>query len=305
MKYKIQKIHINLILVVLLIIIILLLQLQFYGCNDSSGYNHDKTTGIVVSILPQSEFIEKVGEDKFNVTVMIPPGASPHTYEPAPSQLEDISNAVLYAKVGSGIEFELAWMDKIIKMNREMYVLDCSKGIELLSTSGKDNDQNSSGKDPHIWLSPLNAKIMVENIYNGIAEIDPGNKDFYYENKISYQLELDRLDDQIRSILSDRKNRKILVFHPAWTYLAEEYGLVQIAVEQEGKGPTIKSMERIIDQARKYDIKVIFASPEFSTKSVEAIAEEIDGSVVLVSPLEKDYIKNLKKVVTAFAASME
>lgn len=306
MRTRIKKFPVRLLLAKMFLLSIgILLIFQASSCSDPVTYDKENKKGIIVSILPQAEFAEKIGNDKIRVTVMIPPGASPHTYEPTPGQLEEISCAELYAKVGSGVEFELAWMDKIIKMNREMLLVDCSRNIDIIDSRAEHSGTDTRGKDPHIWLSPLNAVIMVENIFNGLVEIDTDSRGFYLENKEDYQEELMELDNQIREILSGKKNRKILVFHPAWTYFAEEYGLEQISVEEEGKEPTIRGMEELIDQAVKNDIKVLFASPEFSTKSAETIAREIGGSVVLISPLEKDYINNLRNAASVFAESME
>jgi zinc transport system substrate-binding protein len=264
-----------------------------YGCSNLASDSGNEKIGVIVSILPQAEFAEKVGRDRINVTVMVPPGANPHTYEPTPGQLKEVSRAELYLKVGSGFEFELAWMDKIAEINRSINIVNCSEGISLI------------GKDPHIWLSVINAIIMVENIYEGLIEIDPGNKDFYYSNKNDYQQELSSLDDLINEILKDKKNRKIMVYHPAWTYFSDSYGLEQIPIEEEGKEPTMGGMKKILEQARQYNIKVIFASPEISAKSAEVIASEIGGSVILISPLEKDYINNMKSITEAFAESMQ
>lgn len=264
-----------------------------YGCSSTSPGTVDEKIGIIVSIPPQAEFAEKVGGKMIDVTVMVPPGASPHTHEPTPGQLKDVSRAKLYLKVGSGIEFELAWMDKIIKMNKEMHVIDCSRGISLI-----DND-------PHIWLSVENAIIMVENIYAGLVEIDPENKDLYYKNKNDFQAELSSLNDYIKDTLEEKKNRQIMVYHPAWTYFTEAYDLEQIPIEEEGKEPTMGGMQQIIEKAKKLNIKVIFASPEFSTRSAETIASEIGGSVMTISPLEKDYTSNMKNVAEAFAESMQ
>jgi len=248
----------------------------------------DNKIGVVVTILPQAEFVERIGGDKVRVTVMVPPGASPHTYEPTPSQLKEVSNAKMYAKVGSGIEFELAWMDKILSVNKKMLVVDCSNGIELI-----DND-------PHIWLSPKNAKIMVENIYRGLVQIDPANREYYARNKEKYLQELDKLDNEIARALSGRENRKIMVYHPAWTYFARDYGLEQIPIEREGKEPTPQGIANLIKQARENNITVIFASPQFSTKTADVIAKEINGKVVLINPLEKNYLENMRKVAKAF-----
>lgn len=259
-----------------------------YLITPETEKNEEKI-GVVVSILPQAEFVERVGGDKVRVTVMVPPGASPHTYEPRPSQLKEVSKARMYAKVGSGIEFELAWMDKIISLNKKMLIVDCSKGIKFIEN------------DPHIWLSPRNARIMVENIYLGLIQIDPGNREYYSRNKEKYLQELDKLDNEIAQALSEKKNRKIMVYHPAWAYFARDYGLEQIPIEREGKEATPRGILNLIQQAKENNITVVFASPQFNTKTAEAIAEEINGRVVLVDPLERNYLENMRKVAKAFA----
>jgi len=249
-----------------------------------------KQIGVVVSILPQAEFVERIGGDNVQVTVMVPPGASPHTYEPIPSQLKKVSKAKMYTKVGSGVEFEsVGMMDKIISVNKEMLVIDCSKGIGLIEN------------DPHIWLSPKNAKIMVENIYLGLTQIDPANQEYYARNKEKYLQELDKSCNEIAQALSGKKNRKIMVYHPAWAYFARDYRLEQIPIEKEGKEPTPQGIASLIRQAKENNITVIFASPQFSIKTAEVIAKEINGKVVLISPLEKNYLENMRKVAEAFA----
>lgn len=274
---------------------------------------------VVVSILPQAEFVERVGGNRVKVTVMVPPGASPHTYELTPGQLGEVSKAKIYAKVGSPIEFELAWMDKIIKMNGEMLVVDCARGVKFIAVNYKygeavvyyeynESDKAKSdlkGIDPHIWLSPANAKIMVENIYDGLIEIDLQSKEYYKKNLESYLSELDKVNDEIIQTFSGKKNKKIIVFHPTWAYFAKDYGIEQIPIEEGGKEPTAEGIRNSINQAKEYNLKVIFASPEFSTQSAKAIANEIDGEVVLVSPLEKDYLENIKKAAEAFARTMK
>jgi zinc transport system substrate-binding protein len=146
---------------------------------------------------------------------------------------------------------------------------------------------------------------MARNIYEGLVNIDPDHGDYYHQNLEDFHTELDRLDSRIKSILSGSVVRKILVFHPAWTYFAAEYGLEQMAVEEEGKEPTLKSMETLITQAKDLNIKVIFASPEFDTKSAEVIAAEIGGEVVLISPLPRDYISDMEKIARAFENSLK
>jgi len=264
---------------------------------------------VVVSIMPLAEFAEKVGRDKASVSVMVPPGASPHTYEPTPGQLVKLSKAKLYVKVGSPIEFELVWLDKILSANKDIFVVDASYGIEFMNVVYKHNHEQNEhhyiGDDPHIWLSPKNAKIMVENIYNGFVSIDPDNKEYYLENKRSYLRELDELDLEIEILLADKINRRFMVYHPSWAYFARDYNLEQIPIEKGGKEPTARSIQFLIEQARIQNIRVIFASPQFNTESAEVIAREIKGQVVLIDPLQKDYITNMKKIARVLSEVME
>ncbi len=286
---------------------ILILGVLISGCiEEKPKENLTEKIIVGVTILPQVEFAEKVGGDKVKVVVMIPPGASPHTYEPTPNQMIDLSNAKMYAKIGTGIEFELRSMDKIANLNKNLLIVDCSKGIELkeMSDTADDDETYEEGtvvKDPHIWLSARNAKIIVENIYEGLVEVDPANKEYYKKNKDSYIAELDKVDTEISEKLSNLNNRKILVYHPAWGYFCRDYNLTQIAIEKEGKEPTLQGIENLIKQAKENNITIIFASPQFSTKSAEVVSKEINGNVVLINPLPKNYTKNLYNVADALS----
>ena len=265
---------------------------------------NEKKINVVVSIPPEAEFVEKIGGDKVKVTVMVPPGANPHTYEPLPEQLKNVSGAKMYAQVGSGIEFENVWMDKINSMNKNMIIVNCSKGIEFIPNA--DNDEAHENQyDTHVWVSPRNAKIMVENIYQGLIKVDPANKDYYKTNKDKYLQELDYNDKKINESLRADKNRKIMVYHPAWGYFCRDYGLTQIAIEKNGKEPTPQGITSLIDQAKQENIKIIFISPQFSKNNAETIASEIGGHVITVDDLDKNYIKNLNNVANAFRNSLK
>lgn len=268
------------------------------GCTSVPQSGSTGKIGVIVSILPQAEFAEKIGGDRVAVTVMIPPGASPHSYEPAPSQLTQVSTASLYCAVGSGIEFELAWMDRITSMNKDMVVIDCSKGIELIS--GDPDRKDHSGTDPHIWLSPGNAAKIVENMYQGLIAVDPDSTEYYTKNREEYLQELQTLDNKIREALPASLT-KIMVYHPSWGYFCRAYGLEQIPIEKEGKEPTPQDIAQLIDLAREENITVIFVSPQVNTQSAEVIAREIGAKLVLVDPLEKDYVENLLRVAYLFA----
>jgi ABC-type metal ion transport system, periplasmic component/surface adhesin len=275
------------------IVLVLVIALAGFATSCAPKTEATEQIGVVVSILPQVDFVQSVGGEKVAVAVMVPPGASPHTYAPTPGQLTAVKQAQMYAKVGSGVEFELVHMDKIIEANKDMLVVDCSQGVELMS------------KDPHIWLSPRNAKIMVENICDGLIKVDPENEEYYTQNKNEYLTKLDGLDGDCESSLAGITNRSFMVFHPAWGYFARDYDLTQIPIEKEGKKPTAAGVAALIEQAKANNIKVVFVSPQFDVSSAKAIAEAIDGKVAFLNPLARDYINNMHMALGELVQGME
>ncbi len=255
--------------------------------DDQSGGSAEQIR-VAVSILPQKEFVERVGGNKVSVIVMIPPGASPATYEPSPSQLREIAVAKLYVRIGH-VPFEKAWMGRIASANRDMLIIDSSVGIEII------------GNDPHIWLSPALVKVQVEHICDALVEVDPDNGDYYVRNKEKYLMALDDLDCGIRDSLSGVAKRKFMVFHPAFGYFARDYQLEQIPIEIEGKEPSASDLVRLVDTARANNITVVFAEPQFNPEGAEVIAGEIGGTVVFIDPLAEDYVMNMRRISDALA----
>ena len=290
--------------IAILFTIIVIITIGLISLYQSSDLDYDEKPRVVVTILPQAEFIEKIAGDKVSITTMVPPGASPHTYEPRPSQMKEVTEAEMYAKVGTGLDFELVWMPKIIETNPNMLIVDSSEGTHLIEMGAHDNEHPLGAKDPHVWLSPKKAIIMVENLYEGLVKIDPDNKEYYTKNKDVYVNSLKELDSTIMQTFSGLKTRKFMVYHDSWGYLAYDYGLEQIPIEKEGKEPTPEGIATLIDQARENNITIIFASPEFEIQTAKTIAEEIDGTVILISPLAKDYIENLKRMSDEISKSL-
>ena len=303
----------RIVIVSVLIICFLAAGIFVYSASQTSlSMNDQGKIGVAVSIPPEAEFVEKVGGDKVKVTTMVPAGANPHTYEPLPEQLKEVSSVKMYALTGSGLEFETTWMDKLSAANQDMLIVNCSNGISFIPNQEEDEDHESSEDhahesqyDTHVWVSPRNAKIMVENIYQGLIQVDPANKDYYQANKDKYLQELDNSDKKLNETLSGETNHNILVYHPAWGYLCRDYNITQISIEKDGKEPTPQGITSIIDQAKKDNIKVVFISPQFDAKSAETIATEIGGQVVTVDDLDKNYVENINKVAEAFKKALE
>lgn len=281
-------------------VLAVMLLLMPAACAPAAPMAVDKI-GVMVTVLPQVEFVTAVGGGKVEVTAMVPPGANPHTYEVTPAQMAKLSTAKVYFKVGSPIEFELTWLDKLTAQNKEMTVVDCNKGIEWMQSS----DPDEPGIDPHTWTSPQNVKIMVNNICAGLVQLDTVNKSYYEANRDSYLQKLEALDSDIKLALAGAVNRTFIVYHPAWGYFAREYGLQQLGIEKEGKEPQAAYMARLINEAREKNIRVIFVSPQFDTRSAEAIAHEIGGRVVSIDPEGRDYLDNMRKVAAAFGEALK
>ena len=280
--------------VTLLIVISALFIILPMGCRRETTGNEGKIV-VAVTLLPQAGMVTSIGGDRVEVLVMVPPGASPHTYEVTPGQMIKLSRARVYFKVGSPVEFEVAWMSKLTEINRDMLVVDCSQGISLIESQ----DPDEPGLDPHIWLSARNAVIMAGNILKGLCQVDPAGAGFYEERYREYISRLEDLDKELADGLSGIKNRTFIVFHPAFGYFARDYGLRQLAVEQGGKEPEADYIIRLIKEAREQGVKLVLVSPQYDRKSAEVIAREIGGRVVTVDPLAEDLVDSLQAIVAA------
>jgi zinc transport system substrate-binding protein len=234
---------------------------------------------VAVSIVPQAYFVERIGGSRVDVTVVVPGGVSPETYEPTPQQLVRLSSARIYMKVGvAGLPSEKRFVDTAAGSGRKVTVIDMFAGA--VQRRG----------DPHIWLSPSAVRLAAGNIERALSAHDPGRKDEYRRNFGAFTRDIDALDKDIRSILVGREGFSFMVYHPAWGYFADEYGLVQLAIEEEGKTAGLSHVRKMIDLAKKKGIRVILVQEGFDTKSARSIARQIGGEVWTANPLERDWL---------------
>ena len=263
---------------------------------------------VTVSILPQQYFVERIGGERVKVNVMVAPGDSPHNYEPKPEQMTALSQSAAYFSIG--VDFEGAWLDKIAAANPNMLMVDTIADVDRLPMAAhshegeedhdEDEEHEEDGLDPHVWTSPELVKIMSQSIYAALAQLDPDHQAEYQKNLDQFVQEIDTLEAEIRQNLAGLEGKKFFVFHPAWGYFANDFGLEQIPIETGGTEPSAKELAALIDEARHEGVRVIFVQPEMSTKAAETIAAEIGGSVVPISPLAYDWMSNLSLVAEAF-----
>lgn len=267
---------------------------------------------VFVSITPQKFFLEQIGKDRVDVRVLVEPGASPHIYEPKPGQMTAISRARIYFAIGVG--FEKAWLKRIGASTPAMTVVHTDHGIKKLPMAahhhGKEKHHDEAHHDhgtpdPHIWLSPPLVMVQASNIVKTLQEVDPANRSEYEVNYRAFVTRVRDLDGELRRLFSGREGMEFMVFHPAWGYFAEAYGLRQVPIEIEGKVPKPAQLKKIIDHAREHNIKVVFVQPQFSSKSAEQVAREIGGEVAFVDPLAPHWEENLREAAAKFKTAMK
>jgi len=269
------------------ILFILFFILLNASCVSTS--KDETAESIFVSVLPLKYFTEKIVGDRFPVEVMVPPGASPATYSPSPKQMERLSNASLYLSAGY-LGFERAWLGKFRQTYPALEVVNTSIGIELIEVEEENHgDHSHHGIDPHTWMSPKQAYIIAHNIFEAIVTIDPGNRDRYKKNLEKLLEEIVDADKKTGEKLGQSKGENFLIFHPSLGYLARDYGLVQISIEYEGKTPSPRYMQQVIDIAKTQHIKKVLIQKEFDIDNAKSIANEIGAEVVQVNPLDYNW----------------
>lgn len=263
---------------------------------------------VIASIAPLADFARQVGGDRVEVKLMLPPGASPHTFEPTPRAIQDISDARVFIKIGAGLEF---WAEKIIKAaaNKNLVIVDSSSGVSLL------RDPHSHGHrsaDPHIWLDPVIAGGIIAKIENAFIRADPENTEHYRLNALQYREKLSALDADISRRVKELKTKEYVTFHPAWNYFSKRYGMKVAAVIEEspGKEPSPKHMQKIINKIKAIGKKVVFVEPQFNPKIAEVIAKESGAKVVYLDPIggqkgRETYLDMMKYNIAAIEKAME
>ncbi len=275
----------------------------FLAAFPGNGFCEAKKIPVTVSVPPQAYFVEKIGGDQVVIQTMVPRFSSPATYEPTPRQMIGLEQSALYVKVGvPSFIFEKKYVDPLLKRNGAIRVISLSDGISF--RQGTSHGNGDGEPDPHVWLSPAAVRAAAGRISEALSEIDPAGEGFYRANRDRFQAEIDSLDKEIRDTLRGKEGLSFMVYHPAWGYFADSYGLVQIALEEEGKTPPISRIRAMIDLAREKGISVIFVQKGFDTKSARLIARETGGEVVEMDPLEKNWLGNLKRFSEALKRTL-
>jgi zinc transport system substrate-binding protein len=291
--------------------------------RSSSGVHGEPVTAFC-SIPPQSYIIERIGGDYVSIRVMVGPGQSPHTFEPTPKQMAHLAGADVY--FGIGLPFESRILRDIEGFNERLIVVDTSSGVPKRQVEGAHRRRGGHGEreehgerdgrgefdehgdhgedaghehdaglpDPHVWLNPRNASAIARSTCDALMGLAPESADAFDANLATLLGDLEELDAELSETLRPLAGESVYVFHPAFGYFTDAYGLRQVPVELGGMEPSARELVELTRQAVEDGVRVIFVQPQFSSKSAAAIAAEIGGAVVPIDPLSADYLENLR-----------
>lgn len=260
---------------------------------------------IMVTIEPQRYFTEAIAGNNFDVVSIVTKGNSPENYDPTPQQLVALKNSDAYLRIGH-IGFEQIWLDRLLENTPHLQVFDTSKDVDLIFDDHHHHEEGHHscglGVEPHIWNSPENALIIARNTYRALSQLDKNNEPYYFERYDSLCNVITKTDSIIRHRLQESGAAEtFIIYHPALSYFAREYGLHQISIEDNGKEPSPAHLKELIDFCKENDVHIIFIQPEFDKRNAELIAEEINGKVIPIDPLSYDWNAEMIAIADALA----
>lgn len=271
----------------------LIMTLCLTACQNAPKTN---TKTLTVTIEPLRFFTEAIAGDKYQVISMVPKGSSPETYDPTPQQLVNLNHSEAYLRIGH-IGFEQAWMKKLQANAPDMKVFDTSEGINFIREEGHRHGDHyhEGGIEPHIWNSTVNASIIANNIYKALCKLDAANETYYRMRLHALQDMIAETEKDVRTCL-ENADSTFLIYHPALSYFARDYGRRQISIEEGGKEPSPTHLKHLIETCRQENARVIFVQQEFDQRNAQLIADELGAKVILINPLSYDWQKEMLNV---------
>lgn len=278
-------------------LIYLLILLVCCACGNTA--QKDEKPILTVTLEPLRYFTEALAGDHYQVVSMVPKGNSPESYDPTPQQLVNLSRSQAYLRIGY-IGFEQAWMKKLEENNPDMKVFDTSQGVDLIRGEGHWHGDHfhEGGVEPHIWNSTRNASVIADNIFAALCELDAAHQANYQYRLDSLKQIINQTDANVRTSL-ENADSTFLIYHPALSYFARDYGLKQISIEEGGKEPSPAQLKALIEACRKENAHTIFVQQEFDQRNAQLIADELGVNVVSINPLSYNWAEEMLRVAQA------
>ncbi|HVM94900.1 MAG TPA: metal ABC transporter substrate-binding protein [Candidatus Acidoferrales bacterium] len=243
------------------------------------------TLQVVATIHPLADLLSQLGGAEVSVTTLLPAGANPHSYEPAPTQMLALSQSALLVRIGAGLD---NWANKLLDAGAgQVAVVTVTDGMKLAALDDAEEAAEHGG-DPHVWLDPI---LMRDNvlpaILGGLSAVAPAKRDLFEENARRVASKLTALDSDLQRILAPVKGRSFVAFHSAWGYFSRRYELHEVGSLEPfpGKEVSARQIMALIDASRMASTHAVLVEPSFSPRVAEQIAREIGGQTYVVDPL--------------------
>lgn len=279
------------------------------GKDPSSTDEAAAAPVVVVSILPQAYFVERIAGDRVRAVVLVGPGQSPHAYEPTPRQMAELSSASMWLTIGS--EFEVALKPKVAALYPELAVVDTTRGVTYRNLDSHAHEgeatglEDESGIDPHVWLGKQAVKAMAASIRDALSTADPAGAALFAANYDAFVSEVDAVYSGLARDLAPLRGKPVFVYHPSFGYFFDEFGIEQEAVETGGKEPTQKALAALIEEATADGARVIFVQPQFPASAARTVAQAIGGVVVEIDALAPDWLENIRRIGAALRQAVK
>ena len=267
---------------------------------------------VVASIFPLADMVRQVGGEEVDVATLLPPGASPHTFEPTPLQMRAVAGARVFVQIGAGLD---TWATKLLSAGRgDLRLVTVTDGVQLLGSVEGPADP-AHRLDPHVWLDPVVVRDhVVPLIVDALAAVAPDRRAVFEAQAAQFHDRLTRLDSDIRTTLAPLPNKRYIAFHSAWRYFGLRYGLEEVAVVEAfpGKEPSAQEIAAVVKKARAAQVRAILVEPQFPPRIAEQIAHEFGGHTALVDPIggpqlpgRSQYIDVMRYNLRVFAAALQ
>lgn len=282
----------------------LLIIIAIQCCLPSCKNQKQESRIVSVSILPQKYFVEQIAGDYLGVNVMIPPGMSPETSDLSTGQLKKLYDSDICFTIGY-LPFETTHLYPVLRDRKDIRLVNHSEGLELVGgtcghTHEGDAHEHEGSVDPHIWVSPHNARQMATTVFKVLSEEYPEQKEQFETNYHRLIAEIDSVHTLATQIISGKQHKSFLIYHPALTYFAQDYGMEQISIEDEGKEPHPAHLKKIIDTAKEKDIRIILIQNQFDVNNAQSIAGATGASVIPIDPLNENWTEEMNKLIGIF-----
>jgi zinc transport system substrate-binding protein len=280
----------------------------FSGCGGKTVSQRTDLPVLALSILPQTYFAERIAGNHIRTVCMVGPGQNPHSYEPTPRQMGELAAAGAW--VLSGSEFEIGLRPKVEALFADLAIIDGTEGVRFRTLEAHDDDDDNEkheeegGIDRHTWLGEEPAKIMAEKIRDACVAMDGDRASVYHANCAALIADIETEFSRLRTELAPLRDRTVFVYHPAFGYFLDEFGMRQEAVETGGKEPTPRELTGLIEKARNEGAAAIFVQAQFPVRTAQTVAAAAGAAVIALDPLAAEWLSNIRVMGNALKTAL-